>query len=122
MYLSKDALLARTQRAERDESSAVLGGVLRLRELSRLAWREASTFAAIDELTLDLDRYHAAIFAGIVVDPESKEALFMPADVLAWVQGADLWAEVRRIAEAGLAMSEIGPGFREASGAAPDAE
>lgn len=58
--------------------------------------------------TTDADRWHAALFAAMVVDPETKEPIFDRDQILTWPNRIELWNEVRRIAQMGLDLSEVG--------------
>jgi hypothetical protein len=110
-YLSKADILSHAQLAERDYESVALGGVLRLRELTRAQWRacvEAS--AGDDEGRVRLELWHPHLFATGVIDPlNGGEPLFSVKEVLAWPKRDELWAEVGAVAQAILELSEVGP-------------
>ena len=54
------------------------------------------------------DIWNAHIFAASVVDDTGK-ALFTPADVLAFPERDDVWAEIVRLDTIALDLSEVGP-------------
>lgn len=58
-YLTREALRERLQLAERDEESPVLGGTVRLRELTRAAFRDAARWAMSSDLA-DRERVRGA--------------------------------------------------------------
>lgn len=109
-YVSKQALLDRLVLRERDEPSAVFGGDLRLRELLRTEYRSAAAFAG--EGADQADRWNAALFVTGVIDPDSppdaRLPLFTHEEVLAWPNRGDLWAEVLRVAQAIVDLSDAG--------------
>lgn len=107
-YLSKQALLDRLVLREKDEPSEIFGGTLRLRELLRTEYRAAAAFAG--EGADRVDRWNAALFCAGVIDPDSppdaRAALFTRTEVMAWPNRGDLWAEVLRVAQQIIDLSE----------------
>jgi hypothetical protein len=108
MALSKEQIIGRLARIERDEPSAVFGGDLRIRELTRAEYRTVARGADLGENRLDLDRWNAGLFVAGVINGNS-EPMFALDEVLAWPQRDTIWTEVQRIAEAILNLSEVGP-------------
>lgn len=143
-YVTRESVLARLTLAERDEESPLLGGTVRLRELTRAQLRACGAWATTEDMgerekargialatadladdearsraltqfwlgapstATDADRWHAALFAALVVDPETKEPIFDRDHILTWPNRVELWNEVRRIAQVGLDLSEVG--------------
>ena len=79
---------------------------MRIRELLRSEYRAAGS-AAQSDTTMPVDRFNATIFAAAVVD-EAGAPLFSAEDVLQWPERTDVWAEVLRIAQFALDLSEVG--------------
>lgn len=110
--LSKDQFIAAVARHTKTIPSAVFGGDVSIRELSRLEWREAARHSEVGKdadgqpLT-NVDQWNAHIFASGVIG-ENGAALFAAADILAWPRRADLWTEIARIGSAILDLSEVG--------------
>lgn len=107
-YISKQALLDRLVLREKDEPSEIFGGTLRLRELLRTEYRNAAAFAG--EGADQVDRWNAALFCAGVIDPDSppdaRQPLFTREEVMAWPNRGDLWAEVLRVAQQIIDLSE----------------
>lgn len=122
-FLTKAQIDAKTQRQITTEPSPVFGGDLCLRELGRMDHRAASTAAAIPDRPgyINIDTWHAAVFAWGVVDPQTHEPLYEVADILSWVDREGVFAEVSRIALLILAFSEVGPDALTKSGDGADA-
>ena len=110
-YLTRDQVAARSRRARVDFESPVLGGTLCLQELGRWDWRVATKAAEIpgEAGRIYIDLWHIGIFTRGVVDPATGEPLFTQDDLLTWRNSDALWAEVARIADAILSLSEVGP-------------
>jgi hypothetical protein len=133
--LSKAAIVAAVTRRERLIPSPLLGGALLARELSRPDYEACQAFAATDDADpatgrayVDLWRWHAAILAHGLVDPESGEAfadgrrdpetgqvpidpatratLFTPDEVAAWPNRSALGDAMADLAQAILDISE----------------
>jgi hypothetical protein len=125
-YLSKLDIQSHARLAERDEESVALGGTLRLRELTRAAWREANDYADTGEKNAEgvsiilVEKWHVARFAAGVIDPETKEPMFTRDEVLGWPNRDDLWAEIVRVAAAIDELSEATPEALKSGGAAAD--
>ena len=111
--LTKDQITAAVTRRTTTIPSAVFGGDISIRELSRLEWREAARESEVGKddagqpLT-NIDQWNSRVFAAGVIDAGGA-ALFAAADILAWPRRADLWAEIGRIASAIIDLSEVGP-------------
>lgn len=111
--------------------SQALGGVVTLRELTRAEYLAA--YDVDEDLTTvgaDGARYltpagvdvrAASVVAAGAIDPETGEALWAAAEVMAWPRRADLWADVAAMARAILELSEALPGSLKSGGAADDA-
>jgi len=125
-YLSKLDIRARAVLAERDEESVALGGTLRLRELTRAAWREANDYADTGEKTAEgvsiilVEKWHVARFVAGVIDPATGAPMFTHEEVFGWPNRDDLWTEIVRIASAIDELSEVGPSFREGGSSPAD--
>lgn len=74
------------------------------------ALRRALTtyYLGAPENATDVDRWHAAIVAAGLLDGESGQPLFQRDEVLQWPARGAIWAEVRRLAQAILDLSEAG--------------
>jgi hypothetical protein len=115
MYASKDSILAGLRPREKDEESAIFG-TLRLRELTRWQWRiagELATVAGDDGVSrVDTDWWHTEVLAAGVVDPASpedaRESMFIGEELRGLAQRKETWEEIRRLANAVLAFSEVG--------------
>lgn len=104
----RDAILARVARRTQQEVSSVFGDLL-LRELSRLDHRVCAESARAPEGRIFVDVWHAAVFAACVIDPDTNEPAFTADEVLLFGNRDEVWAEVARIANVALALSEVGP-------------
>ena len=74
------------------------------------ARREALTrfWLGAPEQALNRDRWHAAIVAAGVLDPETSEPLFTRGEILSWPHRDEVWSELDRLTQAVLAVSEVG--------------
>jgi hypothetical protein len=135
--LSKVAILAAITRRERVIPAPVFEGALLARELSRPDYEACRAFAATEDVDsatgmayLDLWRWHAAIIAHGLVDPESGEAfadgrrdpetgqvpidpatrstLFTPDEVVTWPNRGALENGMAELAQAILDLNEVG--------------
>lgn len=111
-YATKADILSRLALAERDEQSIPFGGVLRLRELTRAVWRACALAASIGADRVNLDLWHAHLFAAGVIDPATKAPLFTADELMALPHREDVWDEIARIAGLVMEVSEIGNNFR----------
>ncbi len=117
-YLSRAALLsALTTLAEEDIDEPLLGSRLRIRELTA-AQRQQANEAAIASGTPDNALYRAWVVAYGVIDPDTNQQLFTPADVGALM--AARYEAVLRVATAILRLSEALPGSLKSSDRAVD--
>ncbi len=111
MLLSKTNILQVITRRTKDVSSEVFGGDLRIQEITRAEYRAVYQAADIGDNQVSLDKLHAGFFALMVLDPATGAQMFTEAEVMAFPQRSALWAEVVRIQQAGLDLSETGEGF-----------
>lgn len=103
---------------------------LTIRELLRVEWRaavgarEASAFTGEDGRTYiaaeGVDLFDALVFAAGAIDAETGDPLWEPAAVMAWPNRPDLWADIRRVARAIEALSEVGADATKSGDPAPD--
>ncbi len=125
-YLTKAQILAGlSQRAERDEKIAPLGGTVRIRELGRAQFRAAGELSKNGSDAVDGDRWNLAIVAFGVVDPATKEPLFAFDDLLPLMDGDDpplRTSAARETAQRILDLSEVGPEHLKSESTEPDAE
>ena len=108
-----------------------LGASVTIRELMRTVWRavisarEAEAFVGDDGQRYisaeGLDIAAATTLAFGAIDPETGAALWQPSEVATWPRRPELWADVHRVAEAILALSEVGPEATKSGDPAPDA-
>jgi hypothetical protein len=120
-YATRDAILQRLRLAERDVESVPLGGTLRLRELTRAQWRACALASSAGEGKVNLDLWHAHLFATGVIDATGAP-LFTADEILALPQRDDLWEEIARIADLVMEVSEVGNNFRDSEDSEPAAE
>lgn len=88
---------------QKEITSEVFGGDLIVREMTRKAYRQV-----IEGAASDVDRWNAGLFAAMVINPPTDEPMFTTDDVLAFANRSDFWAEILRIAQIGLDLSEVG--------------
>lgn len=111
--LSKDQFLTTLTRRTKTIASEVFGGDVRIRELSRAEWRQASKESEMPERGADgqtlihVDQWNSRVFAAGVIG-ENDAPLFAPEDVLAFPNRDDVWSEIQRIGGAILDLSEVG--------------
>lgn len=118
--LTKNHILTSVARRTTVLASPVFGGDIHMQELLRSAWRDASRAADLGNDLIDLDVWHAHLFAALVVDADGTP-MFTAADVLAWPKRDAVWSEIRRVANEGLALSEVGPEAVKSGDSAADA-
>jgi hypothetical protein len=70
----RDIIQVRLALAERDEESPILGVTLRLRELTRAAFKDVARWAASEDLA-ERERLHGAQLAGAVQEALGQEPL-----------------------------------------------
>ena len=110
MPLSLDAILSTIVRIEREEPSALFGGALLLRELTRAEYRAIARAADMGGDQINIDQWNGGIFAAGVVDPATHAPLFSVDEILNWPQRGALWDEIKRVATIILDLAEVGNG------------
>lgn len=123
--LTKDQILTSLARRTKTIASDVFVGNLRIREHTRAEYRAIMQGAdkGKDEngqALIDTDRWNSGLFANAVIDMHG-EPLFTVDEVLAFPERTRLWAEVRRIAQESLDLSEVGNSFRTPEDTSVDA-
>lgn len=116
MLLNKANILQAVARRTKDEPSAIFGGDLRIQEITRAEWRAVSADAALPpnaagEAQMNTDKWYGGFFALMVVEPDTGKPMFTFLEVMAFPERDDLWGEVRRLAQVGLDLSEVGADF-----------
>lgn len=93
-------------------------------EAPQEALRRALTayYIGAAETATDADRWNAALFAVGVIDGEGGKPLFSRDEIIQWPNRAALWAEVLRLAQAILDLSEVGQSHLKSGDPAPAAE
>jgi hypothetical protein len=111
MYADKASILAGLRPREKDEDSPIFGKV-RLRELTRLQWRNAGTLSLLDDGRTDLDWWDTETLAVGMIDPASpldaREALFTGEELRDLANRKEVWEEIRRLADLIRTFSEVG--------------
>jgi hypothetical protein len=120
--LTKDQILTTLSRRTQSVRSELLGGELCIREHSRAEFRAIQQGAADPDDTERLltDRWNGGLFANAVIDPASGAPLFTLEELLAFPERNALWAEIKRIAQLSLDLSEVGPAALTKSDPATD--
>ena len=119
-YVTKDAL-ALLPLVEREEPSAVFGGVLCLRELTRAQYKAVVSTAVRPDKSLDADVFNAGLFGAGVVDPSTKAPLWTPAQLLDLPARNELWNEIGRVADIIYGLLEVSPAAFRSGVSEPDA-
>ena len=123
MYLSKDDLTARLQRAEMDFAAEELGGTVRLRELSVQQRgdisRSATTIQDDGTKLVNMDIWYAGLVREGVVDPETHRPLYSAAEVDVLLHANPKLLAL--IAQAIYDLSEVGPAHLKSGDSTPDA-
>lgn len=140
--LNRDALLDSLSPREAVEPSAVFGGELLLRELTRLQHRSLLAVANARPEMQRADAWNAGIFAAgvmsptsgdpypdnrrdaagnLLVDPTTRRPMFTADEVLALPNRSAVFDEVLRVAQRILDLSEVGPDALKSGDPAPDA-
>jgi len=111
--LSKDQILSQVARRTKTIPSDIFGGELCIREHTRAEYR--AVMGAADrgkddagQALIDTDRWNGGLFANAVIDASTGMPLFTVDEVLAFPERTAVWAEVRRIAQESLDLSEVG--------------
>lgn len=120
-YLSRAALLsALTTLEEQDIHEPLLGGPLRIRELTAAERQQAqqAAWAAGTADNPDNAIYRALIVRYGVIDPATKDALLSAEDVASLAHGRE--EAVKRVAVAILSLSEALPGSLKSGDPAAD--
>jgi hypothetical protein len=104
---TREQILSQLVPITRMEPSEVFGGELKLQELPRAAFRQASRAAALDGNRIDVDKWNGGLFCAGVVDADGAP-LFTLDELLSWPHRAAVWNEIGRIAELLLNISEVG--------------
>lgn len=107
MALTKEKILLKLARRERQEPSEVFGGELTLRELTRAEFRAIREAATLPDGLIDVDRWNGGLFCAGTIDGKG-EPLFTLDELLALPQRGDLWDEIKRIADCILDFNQIG--------------
>lgn len=72
-YVTREGLQTQLALAEQDEESVLLGGAVRLRELTRVAFKEAARWAASEDL-VDRERVRGQLLASAVQEALGGDA------------------------------------------------
>ena len=116
-YLTRAALVAAlTDLAERDYESTLLGGTVRIRELSARQLNDARQTARGDGGAFDTPMWYAMLVAQGVVDGPGGGPILSPADVARLAEGRE--GALQALAGAIATLSEARPGDLK-SGRAP---
>lgn len=117
MLLNKANIDQVVTRRTQDIPSPVFGGDIRIQEITRAEWIQVYADADIGDKKVSLARLNAGFFAFMVLDPTTATPMYTADEVMAFPERDALWAEVARIKQAGLDLSEAGDGFLPAPSA-----
>jgi hypothetical protein len=111
MLLNKANIDQIVTRRTQDIASPVLGGDIRIQEITRAEWNQVYADADIGDNKVHLARLNAGFFARMVIDPTTGTPMYTADEVMAFPERNALWAEIARIKQAGLDLSETGEDF-----------
>lgn len=117
MLLNKANIDQVVTRRTQDIPSPVFGGDIRIQEITRAEWNQVYAGADIGDNKVNLARLNAGFFAFMVIDPITTTTMYTADEVMAFPERAALWAEIARIKDLGLKISEAGEGFLHAPSA-----
>ena len=99
---------------QKEIPSDVFGGDLLVRELTRRAYRQV-----IEDAGGDVDKWNVGLFAAMVIDPATDAPMFTADELIEKASNRqELWAEILRIAQAGIDLSEVGKESLKSEGTA----
>lgn len=118
-YLTRAALVAAlTDLREQDHTSKLLGGTVRIRELSARQLVDARTTARGDGGAFDTPMWYAMVVAQGVIDGPGGAPILTPADVAQLAEGRE--SALAELAGAIATLSEARPGDLKSGGAPAD--